>query len=105
MGNDIVAASQFKQHCLELIDDVERTGQSVVITKHGRPVARLCPLPVPRRSLVGALKGKMRITGDIVSPILEWGSDTDPLANATAPKTAKVSNAAAKRSSRGKKGR
>lgn len=55
------------------MDHVAATGNPVVITKRGRPVARLVPVQQRSRSIVGALKGHVRIRGDIVSPIdIRW---------------------------------
>jgi len=68
-----VKASEFKAKCLQLMDQVAETGETVIITKHGKPVARLVPAPVSDKPLFGALKGMMRITGDIVAPLdVEW---------------------------------
>lgn len=64
-----VGATEFKARCLELMDRVATTGNPVVITKRGKPVARLVPARRRPRSVVGALKGHVRIRGDIVSPI------------------------------------
>ena len=69
MRQQTVGAAEFKARCLELMDRVEKTGNAIVITKRGKPVARLAPATTRRRSLVGALKGHIRITGDIVAPI------------------------------------
>ena len=69
MRKATVGATEFKARCLELMDQVEKTGNAIVITKRGRPVARLAPVMTRRRSVVGALKGHIRITGDIVAPI------------------------------------
>jgi len=65
-----VKASEFKAKCLALIDEVARTGDRVVITKNGKPVAELVP---PRRSIRGIFKDDLFIVGDIISPIdVEW---------------------------------
>ncbi len=51
-------AAEFKTRCLELMDRVRETGTEYVVTKHGRPVAKLVPyVAQPRQSLSGALKG------------------------------------------------
>ena len=63
-----VGAAQFKARCLKLLDEVAATGNPLVITKHGRPVARLVPIGRRPASAVGALRGHIRITGDIVAP-------------------------------------
>ena len=69
MRQQTVGAAEFKARCLEFMDRVEKTGNAIVITKRGKPVARLAPVTSRGRSLVGALKGHIRITGDIVAPI------------------------------------
>jgi len=65
-------ASEFKAKCLAILDEVERTGEPVAISKRGRIVAQLVP-PRPasdvRYPQLG-LRGKARILGDIVSPVL-----------------------------------
>lgn len=67
-----IGAGDFKARCLKLIDDVASTGESLVITKHGKPVAKLVPLP-PETELFGALAGSVRQENDIVSPLEnEW---------------------------------
>ena len=69
----MIKASEFKAKCLALMDEVERTGQSVVITKKGRPVAELVPHKASRPQLFGLLKDELFITGDIISPLdVEW---------------------------------
>jgi len=70
----IVKASEFKAKCLAMLDEVERTRETVVITKRGKPVAELVPHTAPKkRNLEGILKGRMEIIGDIISPIdVEW---------------------------------
>ncbi len=47
MEEQVIMASRFKEHCLALLDQVERTKVPIVVTKHGRPVARLVPLDQP----------------------------------------------------------
>lgn len=69
MREQTVGAAVFKARCLELMDRVAATGNAIVITKRGKPVARLAPVASRRRSLVGALKGHIRISGDIVAPL------------------------------------
>ncbi|MCE2559950.1 MAG: type II toxin-antitoxin system Phd/YefM family antitoxin [Acidobacteria bacterium] len=69
-----IKASEFKATCLKLMDEVAETGDEVVITKNGNPVSRLVPYRERPKSLFGCLQGKMKITGDIMSPIEdEWG--------------------------------
>ena len=65
-----IQASQFKAKCLALMDQVARTGETIVVTKNGKPIAELRPHRQPRaKSLIGLHKGKVRIRGDIVSPV------------------------------------
>jgi prevent-host-death family protein len=68
-----INASDFKARCLRVLDDVQATRTEVVITKRGKPVARLCPIGPARGSLRGAWKGMVRIRGDIVQ--VDWSSD------------------------------
>ena len=57
MGKTIGAA-EFKTHCLRILDEVERTGEPVTVTKRGRPFAEVKPIAKKeRRSIIGALKG------------------------------------------------
>ena len=72
-----IPAAVFKAECLKLMDEVARTGQPVVITKHGRPVAQLVPVPAERTSLFGYMKNTVTIKGDIVAPTGElWSADS-----------------------------
>ena len=66
MKNATVAASEFKAKCLRLLDQVADEGKTLVITKRGRPVARVVPVSPPKRSLRGTWKGLVKISGDIV---------------------------------------
>jgi prevent-host-death family protein len=71
-----MAAGAFKVHCLKVMDEVQSKRQAVLITKRGKPVAKLVPVGKEKDDIFGFLKGKGKITGDIVSPILspeEWG--------------------------------
>ncbi len=72
-----IPAGQFKARCLSLIDEVSRTHQVIIITKRGKPVARLVPLEVEKpRSLYGFFAGHVMEEGDIVSPTGEaWAAE------------------------------
>lgn len=65
-----IAAGKFKAECLALLDRVAATGEPLVVTKRGKPVAHVVPIPKEaRRSLLGSVK----YHGDIVGPILgDW---------------------------------
>lgn len=72
-----LAISKFKATCLAVLDRVNRTGQPVLITRFGKPVAEVAPPSPPERPerWLGCMRSTLRITGDIVSPVLdekEW---------------------------------
>ncbi|HVP52975.1 MAG TPA: type II toxin-antitoxin system Phd/YefM family antitoxin [Terriglobales bacterium] len=72
-----MAAGAFKAHCLAVMDEVQAKKEPVLITKHGKPVAKLVPADESADDIYGFLEGKIHITGDIVSPALslkEWGN-------------------------------
>jgi prevent-host-death family protein len=69
-------AGVFKANCLAVMDEVQSKRETVVITKHGKPVAKLVPINREKDDIFGFLAGKGTITGDVVSPALtpeEWG--------------------------------
>ncbi len=68
-----IPAGEFKAKCLKLLDKVAEDRQPLVITKHGKPVAQVVPMPAKRRDIVGSMKGSVTILGDIISPLdVEW---------------------------------
>lgn len=68
-----VKASEFKAKCLALMDEVARTGERIVITKNGKPVAELVPHKHHARSPFGLWQENVAITGDVISPVdVEW---------------------------------
>ena len=71
-----MAAGAFKAHCLKVMDEVQKKRETIVITKHGKPVVKIVPTDQDKDEIYGFLKGKGRIIGDVVSPALtpeEWG--------------------------------
>ena len=71
-------AGKFKVHCLAVMNEVQAKRQAVVITKRGKPVAKLVPVEPEKDDIFGFMKGKgkIEINGDIVSPAFspeEWG--------------------------------
>lgn len=72
-----IAAGEFKTHCLQIMEEVRRKHRSFVITKRGKPVAKLVPVDEETPVLVfGFLKGRARIDGDIVAPTGEtWNAE------------------------------
>ncbi len=70
-----IPAAVFKAECLKLMDEVARTGQPVVITKHGKPVAQMVPIPAQSRSLFGYMKNSVQIKVDVIAPVdEEWSA-------------------------------
>lgn len=68
-----VPAARFKSQCLALLDEVEATGRSIVVTKRGRPVARVAPLAEGAPDLRGSVVSQ----GDVVSPLdEEWDAES-----------------------------
>lgn len=70
-----IASAKFKEQCLSLLDRVDSEG--ILITKHGKPVAKLMPIDTGSSHLIGSLKGKIRIKGDILSTGLTWDAVQD----------------------------
>ena len=64
-----ISAAAFKARCLTLMDDVSTTRETVVITKRGKPVAKLVPVEAESGEFIGRLKGIIQIVGDIESPV------------------------------------
>jgi prevent-host-death family protein len=72
-----IAAGEFKARCLAIMDRVFESGEPVLITKHGKPVAKLVPAQKQRDDLFGYMAGKTKIVGDIVgsvTPLDDWES-------------------------------
>ena len=71
-----MAAGSFKTNCLAVMDEVQAKHETVVITKHGKPVAKLVPVNSETDEIYNFLEGKGSIAGDVVSPAIsreEWG--------------------------------
>ena len=69
-------AGSFKTNCLAVMDQVQSTRETVVITKHGKPVAKLVPINTEKDEIYNVLAGKGVVTGDVISPALspeDWG--------------------------------
>ena len=65
-----IGAAKFKEQCLALLDNLDAEG--LVITKHGKPVARVVPFEQQEADLIGSLRHKIKVTGDIYSTGLRW---------------------------------
>ena len=68
-----IGAAKFKEQCLALFDKLAPDG--LIITKHGKPVARVIPYPQQPADLIGSLLGKIEIDGDILSTGVAWDAD------------------------------
>lgn len=72
-----IPAGAFKTKCLAIMDEVKAKRETIVITKHGKPVAKLIPVNAGVDEIFGFFRGRGRITGDLVAPALspeEWGN-------------------------------
>jgi prevent-host-death family protein len=69
-----VPAAQFKEQCLSLLDRVGPDG--IIITKHGKPVAKLVPIHTDTAKLIGSFKGKIKIKGNILSTDAKWDAES-----------------------------
>ncbi len=68
-----IGATQFKQECLAILDRLGPEG--IVITKHGKPIAKLVPIETESASLIGSLAGKIRVHGDLLTTGLRWDAE------------------------------
>lgn len=71
-----VGAAKFKERCLALLDSLDAEG--LVITKHGRPVARVIPYERQSASMIGSLEGKIEVLGDVLSTGVRWDAGAEP---------------------------
>ena len=79
VGPRTIKASEFKAKCLKLMDEVAESGEEIVITKNGKPVAKLTAFRERPKTLFGIDKDRLIILGDIISPIdVEWEAEVDP---------------------------
>lgn len=69
---EAIAISKFKATCLGLLERVSKTGESILVTKRGRPLAQIIPAPPPdpaKKSAFGCMRGTSEQLGDIVGPV------------------------------------
>ena len=69
-------AAKFKEQCLALLDEVDPEG--ILVTKRGKPVAKLVPVDQGGRALLGSLKGKIKTKGDLFSTGIAWKANAQP---------------------------
>ena len=72
-----VAAADFEANCLRLMDEVAQQRRPIIITKRGKPVAKLVPVETETIDLFGRMVGSIKICGDIINPIEDAGSTGD----------------------------
>jgi prevent-host-death family protein len=79
MGNRYIAAAEFKANCLRLMDEVAQQRRPIIITKRGKPVAKLVPVDKEAIDLFGRMAGSIKICGDIIGPIEDagWTGDVE----------------------------
>ena len=69
-----IGAARFKEQCLKLLDTVGPEG--IVITKHGKPVAKLIPVRTASAELIGSLHGKLHLEGDLLTTGVRWHAES-----------------------------
>ncbi len=69
-----INVSKFKEQCLSLLDNLNPEG--ILITKHGRPVARVIPASSDCAELIGSMKGKIRIRGKMLTTGIRWDAQS-----------------------------
>ena len=68
-----IPAGKFKAECLRVMDEVNAKHISIIITKHGKPIAKLMPIEETPADFFGCLKGTVTVNQDIIAPIdVEW---------------------------------
>jgi prevent-host-death family protein len=74
-----ISAANFKAECLRLLDEVASTRRPIIVTKRGKPIAKLVPVEEGAIDIFGRMAGTITIFGDIIGPIedLEWTGDAD----------------------------
>ena len=68
-----IKASEFKAKCLRLMDEVNQTGEEIVITKNGKPVSILKPYRAVPKTIFGIHAGKIKSKDDLIAPLdIDW---------------------------------
>ena len=68
-----IGAAKFREQCLALLDQLDDDG--LVVTKHGKPVARVLPYDRTDADLIGSLRHKVKVRGDVLTTGLRWDAD------------------------------
>ena len=69
-----IGAAEFKEQCLALLDQLDAEG--LIVTKHGKPVARVIPYEPRWADLIGSLRHKVTIKGDVFSTGIKWDAES-----------------------------
>ena len=69
-----ITATKFKEQCLSLLERIDSEG--LLITKHGKPVARVVPVEQSCGALIGKLKNQIKVSGNIMSTGIEWNAES-----------------------------
>jgi prevent-host-death family protein len=69
-----MSISKFKEQCLSLLDHLDPEG--ILVTKHGKPVARVIPADSDCAALIGSRKGKIKVQGDVFSTGIRWNAES-----------------------------
>ncbi len=74
MSAKTIGAAQFKERCLAILDEIGPEG--IVVTKHGKPVAKLIPIQTESADMIGSLKDEIKDKGDILSTGATWNAES-----------------------------
>ncbi|MGH9336861.1 MAG: type II toxin-antitoxin system Phd/YefM family antitoxin [Vicinamibacteria bacterium] len=69
-----IGAARFKEKCLALLEEIGPEG--IIVTKHGKPVAKLLPIESESKDLIGSLKHKIKIHGEILNTGIRWDAES-----------------------------
>lgn len=70
---ETIAISEFKATCLAVLERVRRTGASIIVTRHGEPIAEVIPPSSTAEGWLGGMRGTATIVGDLVEPVSDAG--------------------------------
>ncbi len=71
-----IGAAKFKERCLALLEKLAPEG--LIVTKHGKPVALVIPYPREPVDLIGCLRDKLEVHGDVLTTGIRWDADAQP---------------------------
>ena len=71
-----IGAARFKEQCLALLDQLDADG--LIVTKHGRPVARVLPYESQGGELIGSLRHKIKVRGNVLTTGMAWNVNAQP---------------------------